>query len=79
MAAASRLSIGFFRRVGHGTARRSRCIRRGPAVARRRGDEQQAGAVPIERQNAFGKPACSRTPFAVWRLTIPAGTGKRRS
>src|SRR3984893_14754882 len=30
-------------------------------------------------QNALGKPTCSRTPFAVCRLTIPTGTGKRRS
>jgi hypothetical protein len=27
---------------------------------------------------AFGKPACSSTPFAVCRLTIPTGTGNRR-
>ena len=36
------------------------------------------GAVPVERQKAFGNPACSSTPFAVCRLTIPTGTGKRR-
>src|SRR5580704_9868213 len=33
---------------------------------------------PRSSQNALGKPACSRTPFAVCRLTIPIGTGKRR-
>lgn len=29
-------------------------------------------------QNAFGNPASLRTPLAVWRLTIAAGSTKRR-
>jgi hypothetical protein len=32
----------------------------------------------LSSQKVFGKPACCKTLLAVWRLTIPTGTGNRR-
>jgi hypothetical protein len=34
--------------------------------------------MAADAQNAFGRPACCMTSFAVRRLLIPVGTGKLR-
>jgi hypothetical protein len=34
---------------------------------------EDVGRDAVAHQKTFGTPACSRTPFAVWRLAMPTG------